>query len=473
MARTPESIADDDLTLLCAAASSVAGFTAGAIERGLGAESKAAVVTETRAAAPAEQTGIDATASAAGSVMPPTTMGVGPVLVGRLLECFGSATAIVRAAPRELAQVDGIGAIRARRLHEALRKGLAIGVAQRERQAMRRCGASLIMAGDDDYPPLLATICDPPLALWLRGDIREQDRLAVAIVGARRCGAYGIAHAARISGALSERGWTIISGGARGIDAEAHRAALRAGGRTIAVFGNGLGRCYPPEHGELFERIAEQGALLSEMPCETPPRAEFFPRRNRIVSGLSLGVVVIEAAARSGALITARLAVEEHHREVMALPGSVDSPRSAGCHRAIREGWAALVTNADEVVEQLQGARTLLEAIGESTTGGRAEVWPEQAGRERRADPAGIRRGAVTVSDRPPPSEIELSAMTTVDAVLALARSTPRGCSVAAIADRLDRPVAEIMTAATILCVDGQLACDAGNLVAPPSSARR
>ncbi len=239
----------------------------------------------------------------------------------------------------------------------------------RERQRITAGGARLILRGDDEYPALLEAIPGPPAALWIRGRLDDSDLLSVAIVGARRCTVYGREQAARLSSLLGESGLTIVSGGAVGIDGEAHRGALRVGARTIAVSGCGLAVTYPPEHRELFERIVDAGgALLSEYPMSMAPLPAHFPHRNRIISGLSVGVLVIEAARRSGALITARRAAEEHGREVMALPGRVDSPASAGCLLAIREGWAALVTNHADVLCQLDASSQLvrgaLEAAG-------------------------------------------------------------------------------------------------------------
>jgi DNA processing protein len=299
--------------------------------------------------------------------------GLGPVTLRKLRERFGHGEAaderIVNATIAELDDIDGIG----RDLATSLRRAVDAAGAEldAERAAMRERDARLLLLDDEHYPALLKTITDAPAALWMRGSIDPQaDRLTLAIVGSRKCSTYGREQAGRFAGLLAQSGLTIVSGGALGIDGEAHRAALRAGGRTIVVAGCGLSNHYPPEHAELFERIVNdgRGALISEFPMRAAPAAGNFPRRNRIISGLSLGVLVIEAAQRSGALITARLAAEEHHREVMALPGRVDSPASAGCLKALREGWAALVTSHADVLEQLDASdqivRGALEASG-------------------------------------------------------------------------------------------------------------
>jgi len=218
----------------------------------------------------------------------------------------------------------------------------------------------MILLDDDKFPALLRVAPDPPAALFVRGALTAEPEPAVAIVGSRRATPYGRLQAGRIAAELAARGIVVVSGGARGIDAEAHRGALRGGGRTIAVLAAGLEHPYPPEHASLFDAIVEAGgAVVTEQLAGVPPRAEFFPRRNRIVAGLSLATVVIEAAQRSGALVTARIAVEDLSREVGCLPGRVDSAASEGCHRAIREGWARLVTSADEIVAMLLEARTL------------------------------------------------------------------------------------------------------------------
>ncbi len=286
------------------------------------------------------------------------TPGIGPILIARLRERFGPARAILETPLTHLQQVQGISGERARAIHAGVDED---EIEMEMREAASR-GAAMISINDPHYPPLLKSIPDPPPILYVRGSLSPTDAFSVAIVGTRNCSAYGRDQAGRISAALAQRGLTIISGGARGVDTDAHRGALRGGGRTIIVMGAGLCHHYPPENESLFESVVSEGrgALISEFPMRAGPGKENFPRRNRLISGLSLGTLVIEAGEHSGALITARLACEEHHREVFALPGSVDSPRAAGCHRMIREGWARLITGAGDIVEALEGSEHLI-----------------------------------------------------------------------------------------------------------------
>ncbi|MES2604526.1 MAG: DNA-processing protein DprA [Pseudomonadota bacterium] len=210
---------------------------------------------------------------------------------------------------------------------------------------------AVICLGTSDYPELLATCIDPPPQLFVRGDVSLLQLPQIAIVGSRKPTADGRRHARNFAGALVKRGYQITSGLALGIDAESHRGALEHGGKTIAVLGTGLANIYPPTHDTLADQIAEHGALVSELPPQAGPDPWHFPERNRIISGLSHGVLVVEAAERSGSLITARLAAEQG-REVFAIPGSINNPMARGCHRLIRQG-AKLIEKADEIFEEL------------------------------------------------------------------------------------------------------------------------
>ena len=247
------------------------------------------------------------------------------------------------------------------------------GALEAERAAADRARVQFRILSDADYPELLRASPDPPELLFVRGELVADPEPAVAIVGSRRATAYGCLQAGALAVALAERGVTIVSGGARGIDAEAHRGALRAGGRSIAVLATGFSNPYPAEHAGLFDSLVEGGgALLTEQPSYVTARPDLFPRRNRVIAALSLVTVVVEAASRSGALLTARIAVDDLSRDAACMPGPVTSPLSAGCHRAIREGWASLVTSADDVIELLAESRTLVMGAQEAADRARA-----------------------------------------------------------------------------------------------------
>jgi DNA processing protein len=223
--------------------------------------------------------------------------------------------------------------------------------AEAELALCRRSDVRVVPRDDAEYPKSLLNIPDPPFVLYVKGSLLPADQLAIALVGSRRCTPYGARMAEKLAGALARIGFTIVSGLARGIDAAAHRGAIKAGGRSIAVLANGLASVYPAEHVDLARALVEAGALLSEMPMQQAPLAGLFTQRNRIISGISLGVVVVEATPRSGSLSTARHAVEQN-REVFAVPGPSDSLSSRGCHRLIRDG-ARLVETVDDILEEL------------------------------------------------------------------------------------------------------------------------
>lgn len=273
--------------------------------------------------------------------------GVGPRMWRTLVEHFGSPQHVFAADTSSLRQVAGVGAQLAQAIANAPTE---IDVAPELALAAEH-GIRLLSWEDPSYPRLLREISDPPVVLYVRGEFAAQDELAVAIVGSRHATSYGLAQAERLGAALSRAGLTIVSGLARGIDQRAHRGALAAGGRTLAVLGSGLLNIYPAEHRQLADEVAQHGALVSELALRAEPLASMFPRRNRLLSGLCLGVIVVEAADRSGALITARHALEQG-REVFAVPGRIDSRMSRGCHQLIRDG-AVLVRSAEDVLEAL------------------------------------------------------------------------------------------------------------------------
>ena len=273
--------------------------------------------------------------------------GVGPRTRQTLLAKFGSPRAVLAAAPSELRALHGVGPKLTRKIAAA---DCEVDV-EEEIALCREHGVDILTEAHAAYPRMLREIHDPPGVLFVRGTIKPEDALAIGIVGTRHATPYGLRQAERLSGSLARAGLTIISGLARGIDAAAHRAALSAGGRTIAVLASGVLNIYPPEHDKLAAEVVARGALLSESPPRALPLGGMFPQRNRLISGLSLGVIVVEAGTRSGALITARHAMEQG-REVFAVPGNVDSRASQGCHRLIRDG-AKLVETADDVLEEL------------------------------------------------------------------------------------------------------------------------
>ncbi len=272
---------------------------------------------------------------------------VGPTIFAKMLDHFGSIDRALGTSVSELTKIDGVGFKTAETIARSRNKFDV----EAELALAEKLGVWLIHLQDDRYPPLLKHIYDPPPVLYIKGTITPSDNLGIAIVGSRRCSLYGQEQASRFAHLLASAGFTICSGMARGIDTAAHQGALSANGRTIAVQGCGLANVFPPENEKLFELISKSGACIAELPLGYEPLAENFPSRNRIIAGLSLGTIIVEAGMRSGALITARAAMESN-REVMAVPGKIDSPLSAGAHRLIKDG-ARLIESVEDVMEAI------------------------------------------------------------------------------------------------------------------------
>ncbi|MCR5360064.1 MAG: DNA-processing protein DprA [Thermoguttaceae bacterium] len=273
--------------------------------------------------------------------------GVGPATTRRLLDYFGSVQAIFDAPSKDLRAVEGVGPKLAGHLihaREEYHPDRLIALCEKENY-------KILIPKDIRYPSLLRTIPDPPAVLYLNGELKPEDNMALAVVGTRGMTYYGRKQTEKLTAGLVRAGFTVVSGMARGIDGTAHRAALEMGGRTIAVLGSGFLNIFPPEHKDLYCLIAERGAVLSEFPPYQISLPGHFPQRNRVVSGMSLGVLVVESPLKSGSLVTARMALEQD-REVFAVPGPIDSAHSRGCNRLIREG-AHLVESIDDILDDL------------------------------------------------------------------------------------------------------------------------
>src|SRR5262245_20054800 len=277
------------------------------------------------------------------------TPGIGPRVAAKLLERFGSAEAVYNATRTELEQLrllpESIDTIISRDLRAR---------AEAEIRTVRKLDADILLLDDGVYPAALREIFDPPIVIYVKGAWSTcLDQPCVGIVGSRKCSTYGQNAALMLARDLAQRGVTIVSGFARGIDASAHRGALEAGGRTVAVLGTGIDECYPRDHKRLASEILDSGgALVTQFPLGTPPVSENFPYRNRIISGLSLGVVVVEASENSGSLITARLAMEQN-REVFAIPGNITSRNSFGTNYLIKGAGAKLVQQWQDIATEL------------------------------------------------------------------------------------------------------------------------
>lgn len=274
--------------------------------------------------------------------------GVGPIRVRQLLGHFGDAPSVLRASREQLLRVEGIGADTAAAIAD-WEKTVKL---EAELKRIAEFGCRAVIQSDPEYPELLKQIYDPPFVLYVKGELQPKDKNSVALVGSRMTTHYGIETARKLAYQLGYLGVTVVSGGARGIDTAAHQGALSAKGRTVCVLGTGINVIWPAENKELYERIAENGAVVTQFPFNRPGDKQSFPIRNRIVAGMTLGTVVVEANLTSGALITANFA-NEYGRQVFAIPGRIDSPRSKGCHDLIKKG-AKLCEGAEDILSEFE-----------------------------------------------------------------------------------------------------------------------
>ena len=274
--------------------------------------------------------------------------GIGPVKVRALIDALGSPAAVFDPELEDLRGVKGIGETLSASILSQRNEVDISG----ELERAAALGVQIFTPLDAEYPESLKSIYDPPLALYVRGELLSRDRHALAMVGSRKCTSYGLSSADRLSYQLAQTGFTVVSGLARGIDSAAHEGALKGKGRTIAVLGSALDELYPPENAEMAERIARAGAVISEYPFGRQADRQTFPYRNRIISGLSMGVIIVESGAKSGSLLTAD-AASEQGRSVFAIPGRIDSPASKGTNRLIKNG-AKLVDNVDDILEEFE-----------------------------------------------------------------------------------------------------------------------
>src|SRR5688572_4535514 len=273
---------------------------------------------------------------------------VGPVRLRQLLQKFGDPAAVLSARKSALLSVDGINEVTA----DAIATWESNVDLTGELKRISDFGCQVIIPEDEVYPELLRQIYDPPIVLYVKGTLSARDKNGVALVGSRMTTSYGMNVGRKFGYQLAYMGVTVVSGGARGIDTAAHQGALSAKGRTIAVLGTGINQVFPPENAQLFEKIVSNGALITQFPFNRPADKQSFPIRNRIVAGMTLGTVIVEANLTSGALITANFAVE-YGRQVFAVPGPIDSPRSKGCHDLIKKG-AKLCEGAEDIVSEFE-----------------------------------------------------------------------------------------------------------------------
>mgnify|MGYP000103159225 CR=1 FL=1 len=317
--------------------------------------------------------------------------GIGDVLFKALISRFGNPKEVFSADTFSLKNVEGVGD----RTVKAIKEFSDWEGVEKEVNRIERLGIKILPFTDPCYPRNLTGIYNPPPLLYVKGNYCADDELSLAIVGTRNPDHYGRSVAEKLSGEVAELGITVVSGLARGVDSLAHLSALKRGGRTIAVLGSGLDVVYPPENKKLYERILTQGAVVSEFPLGTPPDSVNFPRRNRIISGLSLGVVVVQASDRSGSLITAFFALEQG-RDVFAVPGNIFSKLSAGCNRLIKKG-AKLVESVDDILEEIEAFRALRSKEGVRSD--EKKVFPDSLSGEEKTLYMLLSDGTVHVDD--------------------------------------------------------------------------
>lgn len=321
------------------------------------------------------------------------TEGIGPTLFSRVLAHFGDAERALAAAPGSMIQIKGIGQSVADSIARTRDSAETLAKVEAEIAAAEELGVRIVCRDDELYPAGLRHIPDPPIVLYVRGDLRPTDAVAIAVVGSRRCTIYGSEQARRFGELLAGAGFTVVSGLARGIDAFAQHGAVDAGGRSIAVMGCGLTEVYPPENTALAEKLLDHGAWISELPLKAAVRAQNFPTRNRLIAGMTLGTLVVEAAARSGALITSKFA-SEYNREVFAIPGRVQDPMSIGTNDMIRRGHAKLTTCLEDILDELGDVGAAMRA-GDAAMGAGGAAMPTRAADGDPLGRAGSDRGAV------------------------------------------------------------------------------
>lgn len=292
--------------------------------------------------------------------------------IKKLINSFKSPENVLKARVDEISMVPGFD----KKIANSIIKNRNDKFVEKQLKILNKTGSCIISLWDKEYPENLKNIFDPPILLFVRGSFNERDKISISIVGSRSPSVYGKLAAEKLSSELAKEGITVVSGFARGIDSVAHKSAVDNGTRTIAVLGCGVDVIYPPEQKKLFFKIIDNGAVISEYPFETPPDAFNFPKRNRIISGLSLGTVVVEASEKSGALITANEALEQN-REVFALPGNINAPTSKGTNKLIKEG-AVLVQSVNDILEEIAPhlkRKTIEKTILPDLTGNEMQVF--------------------------------------------------------------------------------------------------